>query len=70
MTEIELLLTQEYADYNQKIQIAFEDKKELEADFKAKFTAYKEALAEIEESVASTHESWKKWVAANVKNEE
>lgn len=61
ITEEELLLTQEYNDFSMKVSQAFNEKKRLEEEFKAKFEKYKAQKAEIEKKVKEANDEWEEW---------
>lgn len=61
MNDYELLLTDEYQNFTQKVQSAYREKKELEEEFKAKFEEYKAQKAEIENRVKEAHDEWEEW---------
>ena len=61
MTETELLLTDEFVAYAQKVKEIFDRKKQNELDFKKLFDEFKDKQKKLDLETKTVHEKWEGW---------
>lgn len=61
MTEQEMLLSDEFAEFSNAIALVHHEKKILEEEFKKHFDAYKAKKKEFEARVADASAKWEDW---------
>lgn len=61
MTEQEMLLSDEFAEFSAAIATVHHEKKILEEEFKKHFDAYKAKKKEFEAKVADASAKWEDW---------
>lgn len=61
MSEQELLLSDEFAEFSKAVAAVHEEKKVLEEEFKKHFDNYKAKKKEFEARVAEASSKWEDW---------